>query len=145
MMLQSYDWKGALASCQEVLSKDPEHLGALEVLAQAQWYGGQFDNVIDTTSRLLRLNPHEPGYRYTRGMAYVSRGDLLHAMDDFRFALGQSKNPEFRAQVASSLEAVEAWSEQLVQRGGPRRPAGFDLGAPVAHRHTFGVRTGRIS
>src|SRR5690348_11829950 len=68
-MMQAYDWQGAVKTCQQTLRQDPDHLGALELLAQAQWFGGQFDAVISTTSRLLRLNPSEPGYRYTRGMA----------------------------------------------------------------------------
>ena len=146
MMLQSYDWQGALVTCEEVLRNDPEHLGALEVLAQAQWYGGQFAKVIDTTSRLLRLNPLEPGYRYTRGMAYVSRGDLLLAMDDFRCALRQSNNPEFRSQVMNSLDAVEAWTEQLAVGGVCRaNTRSYGLGTPIRSQSVFGAKSGRIS
>lgn len=103
------DWEGALANCLEVLSTDPDHLGALEILAQAQWYGGEFEAVIQTTSRLLRLNPLEPGYRYTRGMALLSRGELVRAADDFRRALGQSNSAAFRRQVSESLDMVELW------------------------------------
>lgn len=112
-MLQSYNWRQAKEACLETLAKDPDHLGALETIAQAQWYGGEFEAVITTTTRLLKLNPHEPGYRYTRGMARLSQGDLGHAAEDFRRALAQSNNPQFREQVASSLDAVELWMEDL--------------------------------
>lgn len=108
-MMQAYDWQGAMETCQRMLSADPDHLGALETLAQAQWFGGQYDAVIGTTSRLLRLNPSEPGYRYTRGMAFLSNGDLIRAYEDFQTALSQSNNADFKAQVASSIDTLERW------------------------------------
>jgi|GEM_PF-5827390 len=103
------DWQGTLETCQKMLRIDPDHLGALETLAQAQWFDGQYDAVIATTSRLLRLNPSEPGYRYTRGMAYLSNGSLNLASEDFRTAIAQSNNAEFKEQVASSLQTLEHW------------------------------------
>ncbi|MCW5937236.1 MAG: hypothetical protein KIT11_08020 [Fimbriimonadaceae bacterium] len=81
----------------------------METLAQAQWFGGLYDAVIKTTSRLLQLNPLEPGYRYTRGMAYLSKGELTRAHADFQTALRQSRNKEFRVQVQQSLDALERW------------------------------------
>lgn len=107
--MQQYDWQGALETCESTLRNDPDNLGALEVLAQAQWFGCQYAAVVTTTSRLLRLNPSEPGYRYTRGMAHLSLGDLLLAYEDFQTALAQSNNQDFRAQVAESLAALERW------------------------------------
>ncbi|MBS1707127.1 MAG: hypothetical protein JSS65_00235 [Armatimonadetes bacterium] len=132
-MLQSYNWNLAKEACLETLAHDPDHLGALETIAQAQWFGGEFDDVILTTTRLLRLNPHEPGYRYTRGMARLSRGDLAHAAEDFRRALAQSNNTAFKEQVACSLDAVELWMEDLA------------CGRPVSRKTnwipSFGVRS----
>lgn len=107
--MHTIDWQGTLETCQRTLSTDPDHLGALETLAQAQWFSGQFDAVITTTSRLLRLNPSEPGYRYTRGMAHLSKGSLTQASEDFRTAIAQSNNADFREQVASSLHMLERW------------------------------------
>ncbi len=112
-MLQSYDWKGALESCRKVLEHDPDHLGALEVTAQALWFAGRYDEVVVTTNRLLMLNPLEPGYRYTRGMALMSMGHLSRAADDFRQALVQSDNPRFILQVQNALTAIEEY-----QKGG---------------------------
>lgn len=108
-MMQSFDWRGALEMCHAVLQDDPDHLGALETLAKAQWLGGQYKEVIHTINHLLRLNPHEPGYRYTRGMAYMSMGQLRRSVDDLRLAFSQSKDLNFRSQVGSALEAVELW------------------------------------
>lgn len=105
----TYDWQTTLEECRAVLRHDPDHLGALELLAQAQWFGGQYGDVVRTTSRMLRLNPLEPGYRYTRGMAHLSLGDVARATGDFRAALTQSKDPRFQAEVSRSLDAVERW------------------------------------
>ncbi|MCB0826548.1 MAG: tetratricopeptide repeat protein [Armatimonadetes bacterium] len=118
-MLQTFEFEGALDQCQAVLEIDPDHLGALEVMAQAQWQAGQFEEVITTTSRLLRLNPHEPGYRYTRGMALMSRGELFRAAEDFKRAISQSDDMRFKTQVAGALDAVEMWIEEQSLR--PRR------------------------
>ncbi len=112
-MLHSYDWKGALESCRKVLEHDPDHLGALEVSAQALWFVGRYDEVVATTNRLLMLNPLEPGYRYTRGMALMSMGHLVRAADDFRQAITQSDDPRFILQVQNALTAIEEY-----QRGG---------------------------
>lgn len=125
--LKGHDWDGTLADCEEVLREDPGHLGALEVMAQAQWFAGEFDAVIKTTTKLLRINPLEPGYRYTRGMALLSRGELMKAADDFRRALEQSEIPGFRAQVSEALDAVEIW---IAERG--VRPVERPASAPVA-------------
>ena len=112
-MLQAYDWQGALESCQEVLERDPDHLGALEVTAQALWYAGRYEEVVRTTNRLLKLNPLEPGYRYTRGMAHMSVGRLNDAAGDFQQAIIQSNDPKFLAQVRNALFAIEEF-----QKGG---------------------------
>ncbi|MCH8978189.1 MAG: hypothetical protein IH945_02970 [Armatimonadetes bacterium] len=109
MMLQTYDWQGALDSCRKVLAQDPDHLGALEVTAQALWFAGEFEDVIRTTNHLLKLNPLEPGYRYTRGMAQMSVGQLAHAADDFRQAILQSDDPRFLSQVRNALTAIEEY------------------------------------
>lgn len=120
MMLDACDWQSAIDGCREILDADPDHLGALEVLAQAQWFGGEFDAVVRTTSRMLRLNPLEPGYRYTRGMALLSKGDLLGAAEDFRNALAQSTHERFKAQVREALGAVEIWLEDKSVRSGTK-------------------------
>lgn len=104
--LKKYDWMGALAQCEEVLAMDPLHLGALEVQAQALWFGARFPEVVTVTTRLLRLNPGEPGYRYTRGMAHLSMGNLSGARRDFEDAIAQSQDEQFRQQVREALEAL---------------------------------------
>ena len=131
--LHTYDWKDALESCREVLEHDPEHLGALEVSAQALWYAGKYKEVVETPNRLLKLNPLEPGYRYTRGMALMSMGQLTRAADDFRQAIAQSKNPRFVFQVQNALSAIEEY-----QRGGVDRIARMNASRLARKSRIFG-------
>lgn len=108
------DWKGTLDNCNKVLEHDPEHIGALETSAQALWFEGRYEEVVKTTSRLLMLNPDEPGYRYTRGMALMSMGRLSQATDDFRQALIQSKDPRFQIQVKNAILVIEEFQSGWV-------------------------------
>ena len=103
---------GELENCRQILEKDPNHLGALEISAQALWYEENFEEVIKITTRLIRLNPHEPGYRYTRGMAHLSVKNLRQAETDFKQALVQSQDFQFCQQVRRSLSALEIWIEE---------------------------------
>jgi len=135
-MLHGYDWKGALESCREVLEHDPDHLGALEVSAQALWFAGRYEEVVNTTNRLLQLNPLEPGYRYTRGMALMSMGHLGRAVDDFRQAIAQSDNPRFILQVQNALLAIEQY-----QNGGLDRIARMNAVRIVRKSTEFGPLT----
>ena len=108
----SHVCRGELESCRQILEKDPNHLGALEISAQALWYEENFEEVIKVTTRLIRLNPHEPGYRYTRGMAHLSVKNLKSAETDFKQALLQSQDFHFCEQVRRSLNALEVWIEE---------------------------------
>lgn len=112
--MTDHDWQGAYSASMEVLKKDPSHVGALETLAQAQWHRGDFDEVVKTTTRLLQLNPYEPGYRFTRGMARMTQGRLDLAAEDFRQAIAQSEDPGFVDQVKNSLVALEHMRDRLV-------------------------------
>lgn len=98
----------------KVLKEDPSHVGALETLAQAQWHRGDFEEVVKTTTRLLQLNPHEPGYRFTRGMARMTQGRLDLAAEDFKQAIAQSEDPGFVSQVKNSLVALEQMRDRLM-------------------------------
>jgi tetratricopeptide (TPR) repeat protein len=114
--LQNYNWSASLEACDRVLQDDPHHLGALEVKAQALWFAGRYDAVVAVTTQLLRLNPSEPGYRYTRGMANLSRGKFEDSRRDFEYAISQSDNESFRSQVREAMDSLTAW--QLNRNGG---------------------------
>lgn len=100
-----------MAWCRRALRRDPRDLGALEEMAHALWQGERYDEVIRVTTRLLRLNPYEPGYRYARGLAALARGDLGASVKDLRMALDQSDCPDFRDKVREVLSSVRAWQQ----------------------------------
>ena len=73
-------WKYALRASRQMLSSDPEHLGALAVLCQSQLKLGNFDDALKTIRRLVRVNYAEPGYELLRSQALQSQGRLSDAL-----------------------------------------------------------------
>src|SRR5688572_26725029 len=52
----------AIEFAKQTLKSDPGHVGALEILAKAQWQASQCDELLLTLRKLIELNPYEPGY-----------------------------------------------------------------------------------
>jgi len=73
-------WRETTQVCQTVLARDRNHVGALELLAKAQWKGGQAAALIGTLTQLISLNPYEPGYHALKGAAHQSLGDFEIAL-----------------------------------------------------------------
>lgn len=63
----------ALRATAQILQRDPDHLGALEVQVRAQWRIGDLAGALRSLRRLTLLNPYEPGY-------YLMQGDILSLM-----------------------------------------------------------------
>ena len=61
------DLGAALLATDQILDRDPDHLGALEVRVRALWRLGDFPAVLRTLGRLAMLNPYEPGYFLMQG------------------------------------------------------------------------------
>ena len=59
---------------RRVLSRDPEHLGAWELLGRAALRLGEPQEALDAAGRLLALNPYDPGYHSLRGLAMRDLG-----------------------------------------------------------------------
>lgn len=76
----------ALRHARSVLRRDPDHLGALELLAKALWAVGQLEEVVVCSRRLESLYPYEPGYFVTEGEALRELGRLEEAKAAFRRA-----------------------------------------------------------
>ena len=74
MELASGNPAGAMRHARSVLSMDCDHVGALETLAKAQWQTSTCDELLITLSRLIELNPYEPGYQVLLAGAYQSLG-----------------------------------------------------------------------
>lgn len=76
----------ALRRVRLVLRRDPDHLGALELMAKALWAVGQLEEVVLCSRRLESLYPYEPGYFVTEGEALRELGRLEEARAAFRRA-----------------------------------------------------------
>lgn len=61
-LLRMGDPEGAAACARRVAARDPEHLGALELLAKALWLLGDLEEVVRCARQLSSLFPYEPGY-----------------------------------------------------------------------------------
>jgi tetratricopeptide (TPR) repeat protein len=82
----------------QVLRRDRDHVGALEILARALWRQNRFEQVADIAGRLIRLDPYNGGYRTLLGAAQQCLGQFGEAMKSY----------------ASATDARDRASEQLI-------------------------------
>ncbi len=102
----------AIDFARQTLKDDPSHVGALEILAKAQWQAGQCDALLLTLKKLIELNPYEPGYHSLQAGAYQSLGLCGEAVKSYLRAvdLGFPKSAEMDAMI----EDLRAWQGKLV-------------------------------
>jgi hypothetical protein len=98
----------AIRLAGEVLEADGSNIGALETLAKAQWQENQFNELLGTLTRLIRLNPYEPGYHALKGATLQCLGRYG---DSIRSYLRGGDNPGAR----ESAEELRAWQADLVE------------------------------
>jgi tetratricopeptide (TPR) repeat protein len=92
---------------QGLLSQDPTHVGALEVLAKAQWTLSQHTELLDTLGVLVRINPYEPGY-------YILRGNCLRNMGRYGEALRSFVRAGDADGAREAVEELSALQSDLV-------------------------------
>lgn len=90
-----------------VSTADPTHIGALETLAKAQWRSSQHEELLTTVSRLLRLNPYEPGYHALRGAALQCLGRYGESVQAFSRCGGDASSKE-------AIRSLHEWQAGLV-------------------------------
>lgn len=59
---------------RRVIARDPDHLGAWELLGRAALRLGEPEETLEAAGRLLALNPYDPGYHSLRGLALRDLG-----------------------------------------------------------------------
>src|SRR5690348_2308029 len=74
MELAAGNANGAAALLRQILASDPNHVGALEILAKAQWQAANCGELLLTLGKLIELNPYEPGYHSLQAGAFQSLG-----------------------------------------------------------------------
>lgn len=111
--LERGDYLAAESEAKYILQSDPNHLGALELLARAQWRNGEFEAGLDVLRHLIRLNPYEPGYHYLRGSALQSLGHYGEAVRAYSRCL-ESDSESLRRSAATSICELEGWQETVI-------------------------------
>ncbi len=100
-------------SAQAVLNLDPDHAGALELLAKALWQRANLEELLPVIDKLVSLNPYEPGYYSLRGSALQSLGRLGEAARAFYRAAEISSGAE-QQHALDALQELQEWQRALV-------------------------------
>jgi tetratricopeptide (TPR) repeat protein len=106
----------AVRLCRSILAREADHLCALEMQAHALWRLGRFAQVVRVASRLLALNPHEPGYLLIRGMAHMALGNYAPARESLETALCASLDPDFVTRVWEQLGDLDRLQLRQVEQ-----------------------------
>ena len=97
----------AVLAAEEFLQTDPKHLSALEMLAKSLWQLGHMERVVETTRKLIILNPYEPGY-------HVLQASALQCLGRY----GEASRAYMRAGDApgarEAVEELNGWQAGLV-------------------------------
>jgi tetratricopeptide (TPR) repeat protein len=107
-LLKSGRAQQVIRESRAVLREDPHQIGALEVLAKAQWQAGQFAQLSKTIETLIKLNPYEPGYFELRGFACQALGQLGESIRSFARARDNS------AAARAAVEDLRAFQVGIV-------------------------------
>ena len=116
-LLQSGNLAGAIANCEQVLTRDPDHRDALYTLAVAERFRGRFDRALQVIDHLIALDP-------SFGMAHQERGHGLRDAGKVEPALGA-----YQRAVAHNAALPASWKmiAEYHQRGGRDEAADFAL------------------
>lgn len=97
----------ALRATSQVLQRDPDHLGALEIHVRAQWRLGDLAGALRSLRRLTLLNPYEPGYYLMQGDILRLMGQPLPARRAFERCLA-FKGSSAKAEAISQIALIDA-------------------------------------
>lgn len=91
---------------RSALRRDPDHVGHLEELAKLLWSAQDYKEAVQIATRLLRLNPYEPGYRYLRGLSHVALGNFTNGVQDLRDAHAQTPDESLKREIERTLATL---------------------------------------
>lgn len=106
--MASGDARNASRLARALLRNDPEQIGALELLAKAQWRLADYEGLLGTLAILVRLNPYEPGYLALKGAVHQAQGRIGEALRCF--ARADVDDPS----TADAIVELRAWQETLI-------------------------------
>lgn len=102
------NWTEALSVALTLLSRCPDHLGALEVKVTAQLHLGQFEPALLTIRKLIRINASESGYELLRASAMQSMGRLEEALLALDRAETLCRDSRTLANIDSDMQMLSA-------------------------------------
>ena len=111
--LDKGDYAESTVQAKRVLSADPNHLGALELLARSHWRSGAYETCVDVLRHLIRLNPYEPGYHFLRAGAMQALGHYGEAVRSYSRCL-VSESETLRTSAAAAIRDLERWQEDVI-------------------------------
>lgn len=110
--------KGEALECQNSLRKilryEPDHVGALEMMARCQWRTSDFESALATVGGLVKLNPYEPGYFYLRGLIFQSLGQVANAAISFERCRA-FPDSELALKAEQSIRELHTWQQEGIQ------------------------------
>lgn len=109
----AYRYAESEQAARAILADNPNHLGALELLAKVEWRLERNSDALATLQKLVTLNPFEPGYFYMRGLIYQALGQFREASDSLARAVAFEGTPMSQAATVA-LEDLEAWQKSLI-------------------------------
>jgi hypothetical protein len=106
--------ENAIGFAKQILEFDATHVGALEVLARAQWQSSRFEELLLTLAKLVELNPYEPGYHALQACTFQCLGMCGEAVKSHMRAvdLGYPASDAMDAMV----EDLRVWQASLVDQ-----------------------------
>lgn len=108
LALRCGNYKEAAGLAQKIVHADPTNVGALETLAKALWQTGAHEEVLGVVTRLISLNPYEPGYHTLRGAALQCLGRYGDSVRAFNRA---QATPE----SAEAIRDLHSWQAALIR------------------------------
>lgn len=108
LALENGDATAAIRIARKALAGKRNDLPALELLARAHWLAEDYAQVLQTTRRLLALNPNEHGYRILQAMALRGLGQFALAVATLRRCLSETTDAGARVKVIGLLEELDA-------------------------------------
>lgn len=112
--LSAPDVRGPIHELELIVREFPNHLCALELLAQGLWKLGNLDRLLQVLDQMIGLNPLDPNTHAIKGSAQQLMGDFGGACRSFMEAMNLKKSPD--ATLAALLAEAQSRQDEMVTR-----------------------------
>jgi tetratricopeptide (TPR) repeat protein len=103
------DYNSVIASCNEVLRRDPESSVTFTIRARAFFELGDYDMAIADCTQAIRFDRNNISAYTIRGNSYARKGDMTRANTDWRAVLRiNPENNEARINIELASQASQS-------------------------------------